>query len=118
MMRARLRLASGATAEGLDHARLALENARAVKSGDAIADRHAIARVYRLVGDIRARGGDIAAGKAAWAGALAAMPRGVPERPGETSERAVVLEKLGRRAEAQQLAAKLNAIGYRRSTQS
>jgi hypothetical protein len=42
------------------------------------------------------------------------MPQNVPERPSEMSEHALVLDRLGRKPEAQRLTAKLDEIGYKR----
>jgi hypothetical protein len=49
----------------------------------------------------------------AWASGLATLPNGVAQVPDEMGERAALLERLGRTAEARPLAAKLNSIGYR-----
>jgi len=44
---------------------------------------------------------------------LAAIPVGVTERPAESSERMRILQRLRRGTEAQPIAARLRAIGYR-----
>lgn len=44
---------------------------------------------------------------------MAAIPPGVTELPNEIAEHAALLQRLGRTAEAQPLAAKLNKMGYR-----
>ena len=114
MIQARIALRSGKTGEALEHARTGLENARAIKSGDAIADRYAVARAYRIMGDVQAQAGNQGAARSAWMSSLSSMPQNVPERPSEISEHALVLDRLGRRAEAQRLTAKLDQIGYKR----
>jgi hypothetical protein len=50
---------------------------------------------------------------AAWTAALQAVPHVTAERPTETHEHAIIFERLGRIAEAQQLKQQLAAIGYR-----
>ena len=75
-----------------------------------------IAAAYRLIGDIEARFGDDAAAGAAWSAGLTQLPRSGSERPGEMNERAELLRRLGRGNEAQQLAARLSATGFRTLT--
>jgi tetratricopeptide (TPR) repeat protein len=113
-MRARLALAGGSPAGALGPARQALGVAQTIKSGDAAADAYAVARAYRLLGDVHKAAGEGPAAQAAWARALAALPRRVAERPSEMSDRALTLERLGRAGEARQLTTRLNSIGYTR----
>jgi len=113
-MRSRLALESGATAEALALANRALESARSERDVDPINDRYSIAAQYRLVGDIHQRMANSEAARRAWAAGLAQLPRNVAERPLETRERAELLRRLGRIAELRPLAARLEAIGYRR----
>jgi tetratricopeptide (TPR) repeat protein len=105
--------ASGANAEAANAAERALRIGRSVKSADAGNDAFALARAYRLLGDARSGLGDRAAAMAAWTAALQAVPHVTAERPTETHEHAIILERLGRIAEAQQLKRQLAAIGYR-----
>ena len=112
LMHARLALASGAKNDALAFADKAVGLARAVKSTDQVADRFALAKTLRLNGDIRRQSGNIDGARAAWTSAFAALPVGVAERPAEMSERQLILQRLGRTGEAQQIAAKLHAIGY------
>jgi tetratricopeptide (TPR) repeat protein len=114
MMRSRLALATGATAQATSFAQQALASARTEHSEDPIADSYRVATMYRLLGDARLRGGDSAAAASAWSAGLAELPPGVTERPGETSERLQILRRLNREAEAGPLAARLKTIGYRR----
>jgi tetratricopeptide (TPR) repeat protein len=105
--------ASSANAEAANAAERALRIGRSVKSADAGNDAFALARAYRLLGDARSGLGDRAAAMAAWTAALQAVPHVTAERPTETHEHAIILERLGRIAEAQQLKRQLAAIGYR-----
>ena len=105
--------ASGANAEAANAAERALRIGRSVKSADAGNDAFALARAYRLLGDARSGLGDRAAAMAAWTAALQAVPHVTAERPTETHEHAIILERLGRAGEAQKLNQQLAAIGYR-----
>ena len=55
----------------------------------------------------------MAGASAAYTTALATVPAGVPELPREVAEHAMLLERLGRAAEAQQLKQRLAAMGYK-----
>ncbi|MEA3078862.1 MAG: hypothetical protein QOF05_270 [Sphingomonadales bacterium] len=105
--------ASSANAEAANAAERALRIGRSVNSADAGKDAFALASAYRLLGDARSGLGDRAAAMAAWTAALQAVPHVTAERPTETHEHAIILERLGRIAEAQQLKRQLAAIGYR-----
>jgi hypothetical protein len=50
---------------------------------------------------------------AAFTAGLAILPKALGERPSEAAERLRLLERLGRAAEAQSIAARLARIGYR-----
>jgi tetratricopeptide (TPR) repeat protein len=115
-MQSQIALASGEPSRAMRLADDALADAKAIRSGEPLADRYAVARATRIVGDIRKRLGDSAGAQAAWKAAIAQLPIGVVERPGEMAERAQLLERAGRSAEARHLRAKLNAIGYKLST--
>ena len=112
-IQARLALASGAKDEALRLAKNAVGIAQTVHTADKPADAFRVARTDRLVGDIEREGGDMDAARFAWSQGLAAIPAGVTEQPDELAEHAAILQRLGRTAEAQPLAAKLNSIGYR-----
>jgi tetratricopeptide (TPR) repeat protein len=94
LMRSRLALQSGASADALAAAQQALGAARQLHSEDPLKDKYRIASVYRLIGDARQNMGDTGAA--------------------EMDEHATILERLGRAAEARQLAGRLNVMGYRR----
>lgn len=106
-------LAAGSTAAALASAGQALAIAQSVKSDDTLDDRFQLARAYRLLGDVKQASGDRTGASAAWSSALSALPQ-VPEKPLEMDEHAKILQRLGRDADAQQIAARLNAMGYRR----
>jgi tetratricopeptide (TPR) repeat protein len=115
-LRARLALQAGARSQALVFAARLLAAASTERSGDAVKDRFAIAAAYRLLGDARKFSGDADGARAAWVKALSTLPPGVAERPQDLDEHATILERLGRTAEAQQLAERLRAMGYRRLT--
>jgi tetratricopeptide (TPR) repeat protein len=113
IMRGYIDLAKGANADAANAAEQAVRIGRSVKSADPGTDAFALARTYRVLGDARNGLGDKPAAAAAWNAALRAVPHVAAERPIETQEHAIILERLGRLAEAQQLRRKLAAIGYR-----
>ena len=111
--RAGIALATGPTATALASAEQAVAIAKSVKSDDSLSDRFRLARAYRLLGDVRRAMRDRPGARAAWSSALAALPQ-VAEKPFDMDEHAKILERLGRAAEAQQIAARLDAMGFRR----
>ena len=113
LIRADLALAAGAKDEALALARQAVAAARQVHTPDKIQDAYRVARAYRLIGDVQRDRGDLAEAQQAWAQGLALIPAGVAEQPDEMQDHATLLQRVGRAAEAQQLTAKLNAMGYR-----
>ena len=112
-MRSRIALAGGRNDDGLSLAMQSLMSARSMQTEDRIADRYGVAAAYRLVGDARQKGGDRRGAQAAWTVGLGQLPRAVRERPLEASERAELLRRLGRTAEASAVTNMLSAIGYR-----
>lgn len=113
VMRSRLALQSGANSDALVLAQQALASARSEHREDPVRARYLLADSYRLLGDVYQRSGDIKNAQRAWANALASLPRGIVEQAGEMDTHARILERIGRRTEAQQLYARLAAIGYR-----
>ena len=113
MMKAQLALASDAP-DGLSFADRAVTSAKRVKGNDSAADSFALAKAYRLLGEVKRSVGDRTGASAAWASALAAVPAGRTDRPAEMREHALILQRLGRRAEAMQLSARLESIGFRK----
>jgi tetratricopeptide (TPR) repeat protein len=108
-----LGLATGAKGQALFYATQAVAAAKAINGTDPIEDRYGLARAYRLVGDVQRSAGDMAAARAAWMTGLGAIPRNVAERPPEMSQHQMLLQRLGRSAEAARLASKLSGMGYR-----
>jgi tetratricopeptide (TPR) repeat protein len=112
-VRAAIALKAGSAADALPFASRSLALAKSTGSIDKIADRFAMAKTMRLIGDARKQTGDMAGARSAWTAALETIPRQVAERPAETYEHLVIVGRLGRKAEAGQLAARLATIGYR-----
>lgn len=106
-------LAGGRASDAVNEAKSAIEAAKSVRSNDRPADAIALARTYRFLGDAQRAAGDIEAARRSWSQALASVPKGVAERPFETKEHLIILERLGRSQEGRSMAARLNVIGYR-----
>jgi len=113
MMRGRLALTHGAANQAMPFAQQALVSARAEHSQDPTTDRYWVAIMYRLLGDVRQRGGDTTGAMAAWNAGLAWLPANVAERLWEMNLRADLLRRVGRGTEAAPLSAHLKEIGYR-----
>jgi len=96
----------------------AVKLARSVKSSDGISDQYGVARAYRLTGDAYRLLGNASAAMSAWKRALEALPSASAERPSEMIERQLILTRVGRAAEASQLATRLSAMGYRAETRT
>ena len=112
LMRARIALAEGDAQRALVLAGNAVDTARSVRSTDPAEDRYAAAVAYRLVGDVRRRLGDKRGAQAVWQAGLQTLPAQVAEHPKEMAERTMLMQRLGRVAEAQQLEQRLAVIGY------
>ena len=112
-LRAQLAVHTGSNDEALELATQAVAILRSAQTVDKVADAVRLARAYQILGDIHTRRGDLAAARAEWSNALQAFPANVFESPSEMAVHAIILQRLGRNAEAQPLAAKLNAFGYR-----
>ena len=113
LVQARLALADGSLDQALDYARRTLESAKGERSADPLKPRYRIAASYRLMGDILRRQGDREGARQAWAEGVGQLPSNVSERPRELSERAGLLERLGRAREAQILNSRLRKMGFR-----
>lgn len=113
LVQTHIALASGANEQALSLATKALGLGGATKTTDPIEDGFAVARARRLIGDAQRGLRDLPAARASWTEAMAALPRTTAERPAETSEREILLKRLGRNHEAQQLATRLQRMGYR-----
>ena len=112
-MRSRDATSIGDSAGGLRFAEAALASAHGEQGEDRIADRYSVAAAWRLVGDARKQAGDSVGATAAWTAGLGQIPANVRERPLEKSERAELLRRLGRSAQAQPLINQLAAMKYR-----
>jgi tetratricopeptide (TPR) repeat protein len=112
-VRASLALAAGANEEAASLADQALRSALSEARRPSMDDRYEVAAAQRLVGDVARKRGETAAAKAAWTAGFNALPKSVAERPGELSERAELLNRLGRAAEARAIKARLAAMGFR-----
>jgi tetratricopeptide (TPR) repeat protein len=114
LMRSRLAVAGGATAQALAFAEQALAAARAQRTEDPISDRYRAALIYRLVGEVRLRTGDRSAAEVAWNAGLSVLPANVTERPWEMNERSQLLRRIGRGGEADAIDRRLDGMGYHR----
>jgi tetratricopeptide (TPR) repeat protein len=113
MMRGYIAETRGDHVTAATSAQKAVAVGKLVKSTDAGADAFGVAAAYRLLGDARKGLGDSAGAKAAWTGAFQALPSVSAERPSEMREHSIILDRLGRTAEANQLAEKVATTGYR-----
>jgi tetratricopeptide (TPR) repeat protein len=115
-----LRAQIAATEGRIDAASSAANNAinmgKTVKGTDQTLDRYNLAKAYRILGDIRHRGGDKSGATAAWRTGIALIPRVSTERPIEANEHAELLERTGRSAQPQRQW--LARMGYRYPTLS
>ncbi|NUR46033.1 MAG: toll/interleukin-1 receptor domain-containing protein [Sphingomonas sp.] len=113
IMRGYIDLAKGASANASNDAQQAIRIAGSFKSREPATDAFALARAYRLLGDARKAMGDGSGAAAAWNAAFRALPGVQAERPIEMQEHAIILQRLGRNGEAQELNQRLAAMGYR-----
>ena len=72
-----------------------------------------VALAEKLLGDALAKAGQAGAAQGAYQRALASWPKNVEERPRTLADHAILLRRLGRKAEATALDERLNAMGYR-----
>jgi tetratricopeptide (TPR) repeat protein len=113
LTRANLALALGQERDAVNLGMKAIEAAVKVKGSDPVGDAYMLAKAHRLTGDAHRSAGNREAAGSAWARAVAVLPKTVGEQPTEARERELVLRRTGRTAEAEELARKLAAIGYR-----
>ena len=111
--RAEFALALKENSSAVEFATRAVAASRSIKSSDSIEDEYGLAKAFRLLGDARQAAGDPKGAHASWADALSALPETTAEAPAEMYERRMILDRLGRREEARQLAQRLTAIGFR-----
>jgi tetratricopeptide (TPR) repeat protein len=113
----RLALEQGTSAEALDRAAELLriarsENARS-RSGDA---QLALANAHLIHALVATAEGSRAVAAADFQNAARAWPRSIPDRPSLTAKKVIMLRGLGRRLQADELARKLAAMGYKDPT--
>jgi tetratricopeptide (TPR) repeat protein len=113
IIRTQIALADGRQADAVRSAERAVAIAKTVKGTDAAADSYALGKTFRLLGDARRAARNREGAVAAWQAALAALPRGIAERPSEMKERAEILHRIGQNSEAKRLLNRLAGIGYR-----
>jgi tetratricopeptide (TPR) repeat protein len=115
-LQAQVALDSGGKDQAFGLANQAINVARRIHSVDKASDAFLLAREYLTLGDVNRDRGDLQPAREAWTTALAILPSGLPEEPDEVAVRVAILQRLGRTAEADPLARKLSAMGYRRTT--
>jgi hypothetical protein len=109
--KARIALRTGGAKEAVELSQQALAIAPAIK--DPVDRQFAIASAQITLGEGLMKGGQTGAGHGAFERALAAWPKGVEERPIELADHVFLLRRLGRRADAANLAKRLDEMGYR-----
>jgi tetratricopeptide (TPR) repeat protein len=115
-LQAKVALARGDSVRGLSFAQRSLDVAKSVHSGDAVGDRYFLASAYRLLGDAEQKAGDGNAARQSWIAALRDLPVRAAEEPSQAAEHAAILRRLGRDGDAQQIASRLDAMGYRETS--
>jgi len=115
ILQARISINERQPQRALEFSEKAVDASKLVSSTDVVADRFGIARAYRLTGDIRKQLGDTVGASQSWGAGLKVIPSNISEKPTETAERAMLLRRSGKVAEAMKLNSKLRAIGYRDS---
>lgn len=111
-IRARIAIKAGDPSEGMNLARQALALAR--EETNSINRGMLMAHSNLLLGNALLASGNGEAARDAYQKALDAWPQGVEEQPRELADHAMLLKRLGRRREADVLAQRLAAMGYRR----
>src|SRR5205085_1124476 len=114
LMRAQIALARGKNDEAVQAAIRASEIAKSVRTADPALDSFLLAKANRVLGDAYRAAGNAAAAQSSWSSAYSAIPQVAAETPWELRQHALVLERVGRSAEANAITAKLNSMGYRR----
>jgi tetratricopeptide (TPR) repeat protein len=109
--RARLALAANRTADAASAAERAVDIGKSVKTSDPVSDSYLLASAYLVLGDALRASNDLSGASEAWSSGLAVLPPAAAERPPDTKEHALLLERLGR--DSAQLRQRLSAIGYR-----
>ena len=110
-LRSRIALLGGAAGEATGLAQQSLALARTIT--DPVARGIRIGSAERTLGDAYAMAGNKDAARGAYERALAAWPKGVEEQPKEMASRSILLARLGKHKESNELARQLASIGYR-----
>jgi len=113
-MRAQIALARGKNDDAVRAAIRASQIAKSVRTADPALDSFLLAKTNRVLGDAYRAAGNAAAAQGLWMSAYSAIPHVAAETPWELRQHALVLERVGRSAEANAITAKLNSMGYRR----
>ncbi|HSR01001.1 MAG TPA: TIR domain-containing protein [Sphingomicrobium sp.] len=113
LLEARLSLASGNKADAAQLVRQAIAAAKSIHSGEPVTDALQVAAIDREAGDVADEAGEGTLARQAWAAAFAAYPRGVAETPATASEHAMILQRVGRSNDAQQLRQQLAGLGFK-----
>lgn len=108
---AKLALKSGAAGEAVPLAQQAVVLART--EAQPVERAFAMATTEMTLGDALLLSGQAGAARGAFERAYLAWPKSVEQRPRELAQRAILLRRLGRNAEASALAKRLSAMGYR-----
>ncbi len=113
-LRAKLALARNAPAEAqaLAAQRVAIARSELAR-GRTPESEFALADAELLRGEVAMRLGDLVAARSAWQAAAAAWPRQVELNPEQLARQALLLQRLGQAAEAQQAYQRLAEMGYR-----
>ena len=114
LMRAQIALARGKNDDAVRAAIRASQIAKSVRTADPALDSFLLAKTNRVLGDAYRAAGNAAAAQGLWMSAYSAIPHVAAETPWELRQHALVLERVGRSAEANAITAKLNSMGYRR----
>jgi tetratricopeptide (TPR) repeat protein len=115
-VRSQLAIRDGATAEATMLAEQALASARTERSEDSIKNRYSIAAAHRLLGDAQRAAGDSNGSRTSWLRGFTQLPVNATERPFEMGQRAELLQRLGRKAEARGLTDRLSAMGFKQGS--
>ncbi|MEO8176751.1 MAG: TIR domain-containing protein [Sphingomicrobium sp.] len=116
-LRARLALAQGATAEARAHTSQLVDIARQeVSRGSTPDGLQMLANAELMNGMVASAAGDPGAARSAYLAALRTWPNDVSEAPLLMSRKVVLLEGLGRQADALKVAGRLDVMGYRHPT--
>ena len=118
MFQAQLALGYGNKDQALQLAQQGVLASKSVHTGSPADDSYLVALACRIVGDVQRTLGNTDAARSAWQAAFSALPKAGMEQPNEMAERSSILERLGRAAEAQQLARRLSQMGYHDSEMS